>query len=167
MVPERGPRTQRPAQGRLSSADRGCRARAVDSTGRARAAHRLERVGRERDPAERRGHRSRPCLDRRAARPAARRAAGARSAATRGPAHGDRPAGLRRGRAGQDLPALPAALLARAAEMVRPPARQPRSSAAPSTPGSATSRRPAGRSCSVSPTARRPRASTARPATPK
>ena len=123
MVSGRGPRTQRPTQGRLSSADRGCRARAFDSPGLARAAHRLERIGRERDPAEWRGHRSRPGLDHRAGRPVARRAAGARSAAARRPAHGDRPAGLWRGRAGQDLSALPAALLAGAPEMVRPPAR--------------------------------------------
>ena len=43
MVPGRGPGTQRPTQGRLSCPYRGCRARAFDPPGLARAAHRLER----------------------------------------------------------------------------------------------------------------------------
>ena len=61
--------------------------------------------------------------------------------------HRDRPAGLWRRRPGQDLSALSAALLARAAEMVRPPARFARPARHLQHLGEPRARRPACRSC--------------------
>ena len=124
MVSDRRAGAQRPAQGRLSPAARRCRAWSRDPSRRGRPAHRLERPGRDGDPGERREDRGRSRGDHRAASvccaPACRRSIRCRPRTSR----------LAIGRLGYGAGVLgkiylrfPAPLLARSAEMVRPPAR--------------------------------------------
>ena len=126
MVPDRGPRPQRPARGGLPHADRRCGGGARHSPRYCRRAHRLDRRWRHRDAARRRADRGGPGGDRRPGGPVARRPADPRPDAATGAARRARPAGLRRRHSRQDLPALSAALLARAAEMVWQAARRAR-----------------------------------------
>ena len=96
-------------KGGFHDADRRCRARARHPAQRAGDSACLEREhGVAATLAERRAHRGRPRRDHLAGRPVARRALPPRSAAAARAAGRDRPAGLRRRRAGQDLSALPA-----------------------------------------------------------